>query len=42
MFVIKQAKKKEVSEKCIRITKTLKDVTIKKEIDEKVIHVKNN
>ena len=32
---MKQAKEKEVSGKCIRITKILKDVVIKKEIDEK-------
>ena len=31
-----QAKDKKVSEKCIRITEILKDVMIKKEIDEKV------
>lgn len=31
-----QAKDKKVSEKCIRIIEILKDVMIKKEIDEKV------
>ena len=33
--LIKKAKEKKFSEKCIRITKLLKDVIIKKEIDEK-------
>ena len=34
--MINQAKEKEVSKKCIRITKILRDVMIKKEMDEKV------
>ena len=41
--LIKQAKEKEISEKCIRITKTLKDVIIiiiKKQM--KKLHLKNN
>ena len=34
--LIKQAKEKEVSEKCIRVTEILKDVMKKIEIDKKV------
>ena len=34
--LIKQAKEKKVSKKCMKVTETFKDVIIKKEIDEKV------
>ena len=34
--LIKQAKEKKVSKKCIKITEILKDVIIKKETDEEV------
>ena len=40
--LIKQQKEKEVSEKCIRITKTLKDVMIKKKWMKNLMHLKNN
>ena len=36
MLINKSSKKKEVSEKCIRITEIFNDAMIKKEIDEKV------
>ena len=34
--LIKKAKEKEAPEKCIRVTKILKDVIIKKEVEKKV------
>ena len=36
LSINRSSKRKQVSEKCIKITKMLKDVIIKKEIDEKV------
>ena len=39
--LINQAKEKKIFENCIRITKTLKGVMIKKEMDEKADAHKN-